>query len=146
MSKRKTKKLHNVKKEKNVFIDEKVIHRRVFVLFIFVVLLFSILFFKLFDVMVLKMDVYKKSLKELSYTIVEGQSAPRGRIYDRNYNLLVDNKAVKTIFYKKDKTISTKKEIELAYKVSSHLNLKYEKLTDRQMREFYLEKDRKSVV
>jgi len=90
--------------------------------------------------MVLKMDVYKKSLKELSYTIVEGQSAPRGRIYDRNYNLLVDNKAVKTIFYKKDKTISTKKEIELAYKVSSHLNLKYEKLTDRQMREFYLEK------
>lgn len=140
MSKRKTKKLHNVKKEKNVFIDEKVLHRRVFVLFIFVVLLFSILFFKLFDVMVLKMDVYKKSLKELSYTIVEGQSAPRGRIYDRNYNLLVDNKAVKTIFYKKDKTISTKKEIELAYKVSSHLNLKYEKLTDRQMREFYLEK------
>lgn len=140
MSKRKTKKLHNVKKEKNVFIDEKVLHRRVFVLFIFVVLLFSILFFKLFDVMVLKRDVYKKSLKELSYTIVEGQSAPRGRIYDRNYNLLVDNKAVKTIFYKKDKTISTKKEIELAYKVSSHLNLKYEKLTDRQMREFYLEK------
>lgn len=140
MSKRKTKKLHNVKKEKNVFIDKKVLHRRVFVLFIFVVLLFSILFFKLFDVMVLKMDVYKKSLKELSYTIVEGQSAPRGRIYDRNYNLLVDNKAVKTIFYKKDKTISTKKEIELAYKVSSHLNLKYEKLTDRQMREFYLEK------
>lgn len=145
MAKKKTKKINNSKRDKRVFIDEKILNRRVIALFIGIFLLFGILFFKLFDVMILKNEVYKKSLKELSYTIVEGTSAPRGRIYDRNYNILVDNKAVKTIYYKKDKSISTKKEIELAYTVSAHLNLKYEKLTEQEMREFFREKYPKKV-
>ena len=40
-------------------------------------------------------EKYKKSLDKLTYTTVSGPSTPRGRIYDRNLNILVDNKSLK---------------------------------------------------
>ena len=138
--KRSNKSKYNAKTSKKVVIDEKVLDMRVLIILIGVIFIFSVLFFKLFQVMIVKNEDYKISLKELSYTIVEGSSAPRGRIYDRNYNIIVDNKAVKTIYYKKSKRISTSEEIDLAYLVSSHLILKYEKLTEDEMRSFYLAK------
>ena len=131
---------YNVRSSKKKDIGDKVFDRRLLVLLIGVILLFILLFAKLLQVMVINSKLYKKTLKELSYTIVEGTSAPRGRIYDRNYNVIVDNKAVKTIYYKKNAGITAKKEIELAYTVSSHINLNYDKLTEEEMRLFYLEK------
>ena len=101
--KRSNKSKYNAKTSKKVVIDEKVLDMRVLIILIGVIFIFSVLFFKLFQVMIVKNEDYKISLKELSYTIVEGSSAPRGRIYDRNYNIIVDNKAVKTIYYKKIK-------------------------------------------
>ncbi len=131
---------YSAKSNKKVIIDEKVLDTRILIMLIGVIVLFTAIFFKLFQVMIIKNDDYKISLKKLSYTIVEGTSAPRGRIYDRNYNIIVDNKAIKTIYYKKSKKISSSEEIELAYNVSSHLTLKYEKLTEEEMRNFYLAK------
>ncbi len=137
------KKVDNNKNKINrkVVIDKEVLNKRMLFFLIFIIILFSAVVFKLFEVMIVDSKTYTTSLKELSYSIVEGTSAPRGRIYDRNYNIIVDNKAVKTIYYKKDKKISVNDEINLAYKVSSHLNLNYSKLTEGQMRTFYLEKN-----
>ena len=47
-----------------------------------------------------KIDEYKIALNDLTYTEVSGTSSPRGRILDRNYNVIVDNKSLKTIVYK----------------------------------------------
>lgn len=144
MSRRKynhsSKSKYSAKPNKKVVIDEKVLDTRILIMLIVVIILFTAIFFKLFQVMIIKNETYKISLKKLSYTIVEGTSAPRGRIYDRNYNIIVDNKAIKTIYYKKNKKISSNEEIKLAYSVSSHLTLKYEKLTEDEMRRFYLAK------
>ncbi len=144
MSRRKynhsSKSKYSVKTNKKAIIDEKVLDTRILIILIGVVVLFTALFLKLFQVMIIKNNDYKISLKKLSYTTVEGTSAPRGRIYDRNYNIIVDNKAIKTIYYKKNKKISSSEEIKLAYQVSSHLALKYEKLTEEEMRSFYLAK------
>ena len=118
----------------------KIISKRFIIFLVVLLLLFSILLFQLFRVMVVDNQEYHKKLDELSYTTVEGSSAPRGRIYDRNYNIIVDNKAVKSITYKKDKDISVSRMIELAYLVSPHLDLSYSSLTDRAKREFYLAK------
>ena len=89
--------------------------------------------------MIIDSSKYKKKLDKLSYNTVEGSSAPRGRIYDRNHNILVDNIAVKTIYYTKSKKVSSSEEVKLAYKVSPHLNLDLSKLTSRAKREFYVE-------
>ena len=68
---------------------------------------------------------------------VESTSAPRGRIYDRNYNLLVDNEGVKTIYYKKQNGITNKEEIELAYTVADNINLDYSKVNENRLKTFY---------
>lgn len=133
------KKLNLNKPDKKINYNQ-IISKRFVVFLVVVLLLFGILGIKLYTVMVVDAKDYKENLEELSYTTVEGTSAPRGRILDRNYNVIVDNKAVKSITYKKDKDISTSRMIELAYEVSPHLDLSYSSLTDRSKREFYLAK------
>ena len=125
-------------RKKSPLLDEIEQRRIVLILFV-VVLLFIILFVKLYVVMIADSSKYKKKLEKLSYNTVEGSSAPRGRIYDRNHNILVDNIAVKTIYYTKSKKVSSSEEVKLAYKVSPHLNLDLSKLTSRAKREFYVE-------
>lgn len=125
-------------KKKSPLLDEIEQRRIVSILFV-VALLFIILFVKLYVVMIVDSSKYKKKLDKLSYNTVEGSSAPRGRIYDRNHNILVDNIAVKTIYYTKSKKVSSSEEVKLAYKVSPHLNLDLLKLTSRAKREFYVE-------
>lgn len=125
-------------KKKSPLLDEIEQRRIVGILFV-VALLFIILFVKLYIVMIVDSSKYRKKLDKLSYNTVEGSSAPRGRIYDRNHNILVDNIAVKTIYYTKSKKVSSSEEVKLAYKVSPHLNLDLSKLTSRAKREFYVE-------
>ena len=67
------------------------------------ILLFLILSIRLFNVMIINNNKYSNKLKKLTTKYVSFSSAPRGRILDRNYNVLVDNKAIKTIVFKKNK-------------------------------------------
>ena len=117
---------------------EKVINKRYIFLFWFIVGCFIFLLVSFFKVMIIDNDKYSALLNELSYDVVLGSSPPRGRILDRNYNVIVDNKAVNTIVYKRKKGTSYKEMIELAYKVYSHLDLDYEKVSNRAIREYYL--------
>ena len=133
------KRLNLNKKEKIVNYNQ-IISKRFLVFLVVLLILFGVVGIKLYSVMIVKNSDYKKQLKELSYTKVEGTSTPRGRIYDRNYKIIVDNKAIKSITYEKEKNVSTSDMIELAYEVSPHLELSYTKLTDRAKREFYLAK------
>ena len=133
--KKKRKKLN---KKKLPVIDD-IINRRLLIFLVITFILFLIVFLKLYQVMIFNKDKYNKKLKVLSYNIVEGPTAPRGRILDRNNNVLVDNIAVKTIYYKKVKHITSKEEVELAYKVSPHLNLDMSKLNENMKREFWVE-------
>lgn len=131
------KKININKKKKKIYIDE-ILRKRLLIILITVIISFIVVLIKLYQVMIIDNIKYKKELKELSYDKVEGATAPRGRILDRNYNIIVDNTAIKTIYYKKSKNISTKEEIDLAYKVSKYLNLDLSKLTDMVKKEFWV--------
>ena len=85
---------------------------------------------------------YQKELTRLTYSYVSGSSSPRGRIYDRNYNIIVDNKSLKTIIYQKKKGTTNLEMIEIAKKVVNHLDLDYNKLTERAKREYYFAKEK----
>lgn len=119
---------------------EKNINKRIFVILIALISLFSVVFIKLFMVMLIDKDKYNDKLLALTNKSITLNSAPRGRIYDRNYNVIVDNKAINTIVYKKEKGTTNKEMIELAYTVSPHLNLDVSRLTLRAKKEFYLAK------
>ena len=106
---------------------EKVIYISFFILNIFLI-----------KNMIFSNKYYKNKLSNLTNIIVYGESSPRGRIYDRNNKLLVDNERLLQITYKKEKNISKKEELELATKVSKYLDLDYSKLDIRNLKEYYL--------
>ena len=119
---------------------ERIINKRIFVILIALISLFSVVFIKLFMVMLIDKDKYNDKLLALTNKSITLNSSPRGRIYDRNYNVIVDNKAINIIVYKKEKGTTNKEMIELAYTVSPHLNLDVSRLTLRAKKEFYLAK------
>lgn len=131
------KKNKKLNKKRSKLLDE-IEQRRLIIIFIVVILLFVVVFLKFYQVMIYDHKKYQDKLRQLSYSTVEGNSTPRGRIYDRNLNVIVDNIAVKTIYYKKNKKISSKKEIKMAYEVSKKLGLDYSKLNNRMKREFFI--------
>ena len=114
------------------------LNKKLDILEIVIIFLFLFLAYFLFKTIYLKEDFYKEKLNSLTNVIVYGESAPRGRIYDRNYNLLVDNIAVPIIYYKKIDKITKQEEIELIYEVIDKLELEYDKLKTRNLKEFYL--------
>ena len=68
-------------------------------------------------------DYYFNELVKKTEIYVNGTSAPRGRILDRNGVVLVDNIGKKTIYYSKISKISTKDEIDIAYKLANIINV-----------------------
>ncbi|MBR4619147.1 MAG: penicillin-binding protein 2 [Bacilli bacterium] len=112
--------------------------RRINIYLFLVFFVFIVLIFRLFQVMVLDNKKYRNKIKTLTYSIVEQDSAPRGRIYDRNYNIIVDNIAIKKIYYKKTKNVSKKEELDLAYKIGKHLDFDLSKLTNDMRKEVFL--------
>ena len=120
---------------------DKSIRNRYIIFSVFVVIIFIIIFIKLYSVMIYNNEDYKDIVAEESYTTVSGESSPRGRIFDRNGVLLVDNKAVKSIIYNKPKKISTKELIDTSYLISKHIDIDISRLTDYDKRKFYLDKN-----
>lgn len=104
---------------------------------IILILLFIAIIVRLFNLQILSRDKYFEQLTIATEKTVEGPSSPRGRIYDRNHVLLVDNQATKTIYYKKEPGVKTKDEIDLAYKLAEMLEIDYSKLTDTRYKNFY---------
>lgn len=123
------------KKERNI---ASIIQKRYYVLIGIIIIGMIILVIDLCYIQVFKNKYYTKRVEELSIKIVEGDSVPRGRIYDRNHKLLVDNVPVKTIYYKKEAGMTNKEELELAYTLSDILTLDISPLKDTDLRNFWV--------
>ena len=135
------------KKNKSVSLNKKnklgnkdlslLITKRYHFLIVLTIILFLIISIRLFKLQIIDYEDYQSKLTIATEKTVEGTSAPRGRIYDRNYNLLVDNEAVKTIYYKKQTGITTKEEITLAYKIADMIEVDYSSLSTYRLKNFY---------
>ena len=134
--KKKNRPINKKKRDDGRSITE-VVDRRYNILFVIVIILYFVIFGRLFFLQILKTDEYKEKLAMSTEKTIESTSAPRGRIYDRNYNLLVDNEAVKTIYYKKLKGVTSEEEIELAYLIGDNINIDYSKVSDDRLKTFY---------
>ena len=134
--KKNTKPLNKKKKVNNKYLKE-ITLKRFNILMVILIILFVIIGIRLFYLQVLKMDYYTEELVYSSERVIESTSAPRGRIYDRNYKLLVDNEAVKTIYYKKKKGVTAKEEINLAYTIADNIDIDYSKVNDEKLKTFY---------
>ena len=102
-----------------------------------IIILFLIIIIRLLYLNIYMKTYYKVKINNYTNNYVTIESAPRGRIYDRNYNLLVDNTSVKSIIYEK-KNNTTEDEISLAYSLIDKISLDYNKLLTRNLKEFYI--------
>ena len=130
----------NKKRKSNNY--NKIINNRFISFFVVFIILFSYIFMGIINTMIINKNKYDESLSLLTYSKVYGTSTPRGRIYDRNYNLLVDNKSLKTITYQKKKGTTNLEMIETAKVLSPHIDIDYNRLSDRNTREYFYAKNK----
>ena len=121
-------------KIKNFTVEDK---RMNFILIITIVFFIGIIL-RILYLNIFMANFYNMKLSSNTTKYVYGESSPRGLILDRNGKVLVGNKAIKSIYYKKEKNVTLEKEIEMAYKVSKILKLDYDSVLDRNLREFYI--------
>lgn len=117
---------------------KKIQNKRIYFLLFILIIFFILLIYKIIDIQIINNDKYKKLLDELTIKTVESKSTPRGRIYDRNYNLLVDNVGIKTIYFKRDKNTSKKDLINTIKDVSKHIDIDYSSITINQIKDYYM--------
>ena len=138
ISKKQSKQTYNFntyKENKDIKIE---IEKRYNILNFIIILALLVLVISLFVVQVVGKEKYETELENLTKTVIYGESAPRGRIYDRNGKLIVDNKPSKVIYYKKPSGITTKEEIKIAYKLANMINLDFTKLNDYDFKVFWI--------
>ena len=151
--KRKTKVKNNPINKKTKIINKdlfNIMTKRYNLMMGFICLAFIIIIGRLFYIQIMDNEEYEEKLVSSTEKLIESTSTPRGRIYDRNYNLLVDNEAIKTIYYKKPNGVKTSDEIKLAYTIADNLNIDYSKINDKKLKDFYyksnIEKARKKIT
>ncbi len=132
------KKINKYKYHKKRINIEETLEKRYTILVVVIILIMSILITRLFYVQIVKNRHYSEELQSLTVNIIEGDSAPRGRIYDRNGNIIVDNISTKTIYYKKPSKVKTEDEIKVAYLVGKYINVDYSKLTLSMLKKFWI--------
>jgi len=119
--------------------------KRINFLGIVIVSSFIIILIQLFNLIILKGEYYTQKLNSMTDNVVLGTSTPRGRIYDRNMNLLVDNKSVPVIYYQNILELNSYEEIEFAYKFIEYVTVDYNGVSEKDIKNFLIDRDKNSL-
>lgn len=103
-----------------------------------IILTFLTIIYKLTIVQLINKDKYTSFVYNNTHNFWYGINSPRGKIYDRNNKLIVDNESIRTIYYIKSPTSTVSNEIQLAYKLSNIIDLNYSSLSIYNYKKFYL--------
>ena len=104
-------------------IDDRLFIFKLIVYFSFITIIINML-----DIFVLNGDTYEDKLKTMVDNIYSYKYSPRGRIYDRSLNLLVDNKMIPILSYINNNDKNSK--LIIADYLSDILEIDYRKVTD----------------
>ncbi len=87
---------------------------------IIIILFICIISYRIYDLKVLKRDEYQEKYLVLTDNLVEGFTAPRGRILDINHNVLVDNAEINIITYRK---LDNNNDIKIAKEIINEIDI-----------------------
>ncbi|MGM9951676.1 MAG: peptidoglycan D,D-transpeptidase FtsI family protein [Lysinibacillus sp.] len=110
---------------------------RMNVLFFSIFLLFSILVFRLGYLQIVKGEDYVRELERTEEVRVN-TSVPRGRIYDRNGRILVDNRPENAITYTKMPTTKAEEMLKIAEELAALIDMPTNRVTARDKQDFWI--------
>lgn len=111
---------------------------RIHVLKVVCVVLFLVVFFRLYSIQVTYSSDYTSYI-ERSSTIELKTNVPRGVMYDRNFNILVDNQAVNTITYQRYSDVDVDEMKQIARELANLIEVDFSKLAKRDLKDLYIE-------
>ncbi|MFJ8244621.1 peptidoglycan D,D-transpeptidase FtsI family protein [Peribacillus asahii] len=106
-------------------------------LFFIVFLLFSGLIIKLGVVQIVYGDEYLREVERTENDTIS-TPVPRGKMYDRYFNPIVDNKPLKAITYTKYPNTKSNEMLETAEKLATLIEQDTKKITERDKKDFWL--------
>ncbi|WP_254654710.1 MULTISPECIES: penicillin-binding protein 2 [Bacillaceae] len=110
---------------------------RLNLLFFAVFVMFSALILRLGIVQIVYGDDYKREI-ERTEDVTVSNSVPRGKIYDRNGKIIVDNQPLYAITYTRTQKTSSKEMLETAEKLSKLIEVDTDKVRERDMKDFWI--------
>ena len=109
------------------------------------VIIFIFIAIYTFKVMVIDREKMEELLYIKTSKIYKGSEAPRGNIYDRNGILLVGNKTIPIIKYRKT-NLTNSEEIELAKVIAENIKIDYKNVTENMLKEYIYNKNKKELI
>jgi penicillin-binding protein A len=141
----KEKLLHRTKVIEGVVMKEKKekknhVPTRLNILFLLVFLMFSILVVQLANVQIVKNEEFEKEVAKQENSTVS-LAVPRGKIYDRNGKVVVDNEQQRAITYTRYKNVVNEDMLKTAGKLAQYIDIppdELEKLKERDKQDYWL--------
>ncbi|MDE5977639.1 MAG: penicillin-binding protein 2, partial [Turicibacter sp.] len=110
---------------------------RIQVLKVVCFILFLVVAFRLYAIQVTYSADYQAYIDRTSAIALQ-TNVPRGVIYDRNMDILVDNEAVSTITYQRYSGVSDSEVKEIAHRLAKLIEVDFTKLSSRDLKDLYL--------
>lgn len=117
---------------------------RMNILFFTIFIMFSVLVIRLGYIQIVKGDEYVAQLQKTEEATVN-TSVPRGRIFDRDGKILVDNKPKNAITYTKYSTTTSEEMLKMAKKLSKLITMDTERIAQRDKFEYWMIKHPKEA-
>ncbi|OCA92542.1 peptidoglycan D,D-transpeptidase FtsI family protein [Pseudobacillus wudalianchiensis] len=113
---------------------------RMNMMFFVVFLLFSILIFRLGIVQIVQGEDYQRKI-ERTEDVTVNASVPRGKIFDRNGQIVVDNVPQNAITYTRKKGATQEEMLETAEKLAKLIDKETDQVTERDKKDYWLIKN-----
>lgn len=129
--------MKRLKQESNELKQKRQTDRRINFIFITIMILMLLIILRLGYLQIAKGEDYKKEVA--SFENVEiNDSVPRGRMYDRNGKLLVDNVSKKAITYTRGRMTTSKEMLNTAKALSKYIDIPTDILTKRDLQDSFI--------
>lgn len=116
----------------------KALFLRMNILFTIVFLLFAVLILRLGKIQIVQGEEYKAKSESTTKTVYSW-STPRGKIYDRNGNVLVDNQPIYSLTYTNLSNNDTQEDkLKLAKKLARLIKVETDKVTERDKKDYFI--------
>jgi penicillin-binding protein A len=110
---------------------------RLNLLFFFVFVCFSLLIVRLGVVQIVKGEDFVNELNRTENLVIK-ESVPRGKIFDRDGRLIVDNVGQNAISYIKDQNTKQEEIKDVAVELAKYIEMSTDKLTERDLKDFWI--------